>query len=131
VSYKDWATCTDLFSDVTNITHETFDSALRKVRIVGNTRLEVEEDLFQRWNITSLTSLHVTRNNVTNIWQRVFHSLADLEELDLSGNGITTLYSKTFYYNTGLVRLSLAQNSITAVHRSTFQNNVKLSVIDM
>jgi hypothetical protein len=58
------ATCTDLFSDVTNMTQHRFHSSLRRIRIVGSTTLENEDDLFLRWNITSLTNLDLLRINV-------------------------------------------------------------------
>ena len=74
----DQATCRNLFSDVTNMAQETFHSGLRRLRVTGITRLELEEDLFLRWNITALTSLDLPRNNITKIWQRAFYSLADL-----------------------------------------------------
>jgi len=114
------ATCTNLFSDVINVTQHRFNGALRDLRVIGSTNLELEEDLFLRWNITSLETLHLSENNITNIRPRAFYSLAYLENLDLSGNRITTLASQTFYYNTGLLRLSLAQNSITDIHPLTF-----------
>jgi hypothetical protein len=53
----DNATCTDLFSDVTSMTQEIFHSAFRTLRITRRTRLELEEDLFLQWNITSLEFL--------------------------------------------------------------------------
>ena len=87
----DSATCADLFSDVTNMTQETFHSAVWRLRVTGCSRLEMEEDLFLRWNITSLTTLEVAQNNITKIWQRAFYSLADLLTLILSGNSVTTL----------------------------------------
>ena len=124
--YSEHTTCTDLFSDVTTMTQHRFNSALRDLRVDGTTNLELEEDLFLRWNITSLTSLDLSHNNITKIWQRAFHSLAVLKELDLSGNSITTLPSHTFYHNTRLVQLSLAQNSITDIQQSTVQTNIKL-----
>ena len=135
----DQATCTDLFSDVTDmtlsdvrdLTQEPFDSGLRGLRVTGNTRLELKEDFFLRWKITSLTSLDLPQNNITKIWQRAFYSLADLRYLDLSGNSITTLHSQTFYYNTRLIVLTLSRNNITDIHPATFQNNVGLERISM
>jgi len=53
--------------------------------------MELEEDLFLRWNITSLAALDLSYNSITKIWQRAFYSPADLEYVDLSGNSITTL----------------------------------------
>ena len=123
------AKCTNLFSDVTNMTQETFHSALRILRVTGRTRLEVEEDLFLRWNITSLTKIYLPYNQITKIWQRAFYSLADLQYLYLDVNRITTLDSQTFYYNTRLIQLSLSRNSITDIHPSTFQENIKLERI--
>ena len=114
------ATCTNLFSDVTATTQHRFNGVLRDLRVNGSTNLELAEDLFLRWNITSLKTLHLSQNSITKIWPRAFYSLAYLENLDLSGNRITTLASQTFYYNTGLLRLSLAQNSITDIHPLTF-----------
>jgi len=127
----DNTTCAGLFSDVTNVTQETFHSGLRVLRVTGRTNLEREEDLFLRWNITSLTSLDLSRNNITKIWQRAFYSLADLEELDLTDNSITTLESQTFYNNTRLFSLFLSENRITDIGQSTFQENVRLKKIYM
>jgi hypothetical protein len=129
----DSATCTDLFSDVTYeyMTQGIFHSALRRLGVTRRTRLELEEDLFLRWNITSLTFLELSQNYVWKIWQRAFYSLADLEELDLSGNSITTLQSQTFYNNTRLFWLSVSKNGNTDLHSSTFQYNFKLRFIFM
>jgi hypothetical protein len=124
-------TCTDLFSDVTDMTQHRFHSALRQLRVTGTTNLELEEDRFLRWNITSLTYLDLSQNNITKIWQRAFYSLAYLEYLYLSGNGITTLHYQTFYYNTRVVLLSLAKNSITDIHAYTFLPNIRLRDLDM
>jgi Leucine-rich repeat (LRR) protein len=129
--YSDWATCKSLFSDVTNKTQETFHSAVRKLKVTGSARLELEEDLFLRWNITSLTYLDLSYNNITKIWQRAFYSLADPEYLILDGNRITTLDSQTLCYNARLFHLSLSRNSIADIHPSTFQENIKLQNIIM
>jgi len=86
-----------LFGDVRGETHGRFDSGVRVLLVSGNTRMELEEDLFLRWNITSLTTLQLSGNNIRKIWQRAFYSPADLEYVDLSGNSITTLDSQTFY----------------------------------
>jgi hypothetical protein len=75
----DNATCTDLFSDVTNI-KGTFQSPLMALCVIGNTKLEVKEDLFQRWNITSLISLDLSQYNITKIWQWVFIVLLVLRD---------------------------------------------------
>ena len=127
----DSATCTDLFSDLTDMTQHRFSGALRDLRVTGNTNLELEEDLFLRWNIKSLTILDLSQNNITKIGQRALYSLAYLQNLDLSGNSITTLHSQTLYYNTDLVRLFLSKNSITDIHPSTFQKNTKLCHLDL
>ena len=127
----DSATCTDVFSDVTNMNIHRFHSRFSELRVTGSTRLEVEEDLFLRWNITSLKILDLSLNNITKIWQRAFYSLVDLQILDLSGNSITTLHSQTFYNNTRLFRLDLSQNSITDINPSTFQKNVRLHILGM
>jgi hypothetical protein len=102
----DSATCTDLFGDVRDTVQHGFSGTLWDLRVNGRTNLELEEDLFLRWNITSLTTLDLSQNSITKIWQRTFYSLAYLQILDLSGNNITTLDSQTFSYNTGLVLLS-------------------------
>ena len=73
------------------MTQQTFHSGLREVRVTGNARLELEEDLYLRWNITSLITLDLSQNNITKIWQRAFYSLTYLEILDLSRNSITVL----------------------------------------
>ena len=73
--YSEQATCTDLFSDVTNITQRRFQSELRVLRITGSTRLELDKDIFLRWNVISLTSLDVSKKNITKIRQRAFDSL--------------------------------------------------------
>ena len=127
----DNVTCANLFCDVKNMTQHRFHFGLRVLRVTGRTNLEREEDLFLLWNITSLTSLDLSRNNIRKIWQRAFYSLADLQTLNLYGNSITTLDSKTFYNNTRLVSLSLSMNSITDIHPSTFQKNVRLNEIYM
>jgi hypothetical protein len=126
-------TCTNLFSDVTDVTQHRFHAALKELRVYGNTNLELEEDRFLRWDITSLTYLDLSRNNITKIWQIAFYSLAYLENLDLYDNHITTLHYQTFYYNTRLVWLSLAKNSFTdiLVHPSTYQNNIRLCHVDV
>jgi Leucine-rich repeat (LRR) protein len=80
-----------------------FHSGINIVRDTGNTRLELEEDLFLRWNLTSLISLGLPRKNITEIRHRAFYNLPHLLFLDLSGNRITTLHSQTFYYNTQLI----------------------------
>jgi hypothetical protein len=103
----DNATCTDMFNDVINMTQETFHSVVRGLTVFGSTRLEMAEVFFQRWNITSLTFLSQSQNNIIKIWQRAICSLAEILELDLSDNRITALHSQTFYYNTHLVGLSL------------------------
>jgi hypothetical protein len=123
----DDAECTDLFNDATNMKQETFHSAVHSLRVTGSTRLEVEEDLFLRWNITSLTILKLSENNIRDIWKGAFYSLVHLVELDLSDNSITTLHSRTFYHNTRLDRLDLVRNRITDIHPSTFQTNIKLN----
>jgi hypothetical protein len=125
------ATCTDLFSDVTDMTQHRFHSAVSVLLVNGTTNLELEEDRFLRWNITSLTSLDLSQNNITKIWQRAFYSLAYVENLHLYGNSITTLHYQTFYNNTHLVWLSLAKNSITDIHPSTYQNNIRLRHVDV
>ena len=94
--YTEWATCTNLFSDITNMTQGTFHSTLRRLRVTGITRLEVEEVLFQHWNKVSPTILDLSQNNITKIWQRAFYSLAKLEETNLDGKSIKTLHSQTF-----------------------------------
>jgi Leucine-rich repeat (LRR) protein len=129
--YSEKTICTNLFSDVTNMTQETFHSALRKLRVSGSTRLETEEDLFRRWNITSLIFLYLLRNNIAKIWQPPFYSLANLVKMDLSENRIKTLNTQTFYYNTHLVWLDLHKNRITELHPLTFQSNIKLKVINI
>jgi Leucine-rich repeat (LRR) protein len=96
------ATCTDLFSDVTSITQGRFYSGLRVLRVTGSTRLELDEYIFLRWSIMSLTTLDVSKNNIKKIRQRAFDRLFDLQYLDLSSNNITTLDSETFYSNVGL-----------------------------
>jgi len=125
------ATCRDLFSDVTSMKQETFDSALRTLRVTGSTRLELQEDLFQRLNITSLTFLDLSQNNITKMWQRAFYSLHYLQELNLTGNSITSLHSQTFYNNTRLERLSLSKNSINDIQESTFLNSIHLTYLDI
>jgi hypothetical protein len=120
------AACTDLFSDVTDMTQHRFHPALRELRVHGTTNLEPEEDRFLRWNITSLTYLDLSQNNITKIWQAAFYSLAYLEDIYLKGNNISTVNSQTFCHNTRLVVLSLANNCITDIHPSTFRNNTRL-----
>jgi hypothetical protein len=44
--YGEQAACTDLFSDVTDMTKHRFDSALRQLRVTGTTNLKLEEDRF-------------------------------------------------------------------------------------
>jgi hypothetical protein len=127
----DNAICANLFNDVTNMTQHRFHSGLRRLRVTGRTNLEREEDLFLRWNITSLTSLDLSQNNIRMIWQGAFYSLADLQALYLYDNNITTLNCKTFCNNTRLSRLSLSRNSITDIHPSTFQKNVRINQIYM
>jgi hypothetical protein len=39
---------------------------MRRLRVTGRMKLDLE-DLFLRWNITSLTSLDLSRNNMTKI----------------------------------------------------------------
>jgi Leucine-rich repeat (LRR) protein len=123
------ATCTDLFSDVTNMTQHRFHSGLRRKRVAGSTALEKEDDLFLRWNITSLTNLDLSRNNIRKIWQRAFYSLAELQYLNLYSNSRAKLDPKTFYNKTRLVWLSLSRNSITDLHPSTLQTNLRLQYI--
>jgi len=89
--YSEQAIWTDLFSDVTNMTQHRFSGVLRDLGVTGSTNLELKEDLFMRWNITSLIFLDLSQNNVTKICQRAFHGLAYLAELYLFGKGITTL----------------------------------------
>jgi len=113
------------------MTQETFHSSVWGLEVTGSTRLELEKDQFLRWNITSLISLDMPRNNITKIWQRAFCSLTDLKYLKLDDNRITTLDSQTFYYNTRLVGLSLSRNSITDIHPTTFQENMKLEDISL
>ena len=93
------AICTNLFSDLQNVTQHRFHSGLNFLGVNGNSRLELEVDFFLRWNITLLTYLDLSQNNITNIWQRAFYSLAYLQELYLSGNSIRNLHSQTIYYN--------------------------------
>jgi len=125
------AMCRDLFSDVKNIPQEIFHPPITQLVVTGSTRLEVEEDLFLRWNITSLITLKLSENNIRKIWHRAFYSLAYLEVLNLSDNSITTLDSQTFYYNTRLSQLYLARNSITDIHPATFQTNINLIFLFM
>jgi Leucine-rich repeat (LRR) protein len=125
------ATCTDLFSGVADTTQHRFHAALRELRVYGTTNLELGEDRFLRWNITSLAYLDLSHNNIVKIWQRAFYSLAYLENLYLYGNSITTLHYQTFYYNTHLVWLSLAKNSITDINPSIFQKNIRLRHLDV
>jgi Leucine-rich repeat (LRR) protein len=113
------------------MTQQRFPAALRALRVYGTTNLELEEDRFLRWNITSLTYLDLSQNNIMKIWQRAFYSLPYLQELKMYGNRITTLHYQTFYNNTGVVRLSLAKNSITDIHPYTFQTNVRLRHLDV
>jgi len=61
------AICTDLFSNEIGVTQHSFHSGLRRIRVTGNTRLDLEEDHFLRWNITSLTFLDLSQNNITEI----------------------------------------------------------------
>jgi hypothetical protein len=63
----DKGTCRNLFYDVTATTQHRFNGALRDLRVNGRTNLELEEDLFLRWNITSLTTLDLSQNNITKI----------------------------------------------------------------
>ena len=128
--YSEKATCTDLFSDVTHMTQHRFSCGLRLLRVTWRTNLE-GEDLFLRWNITSLIYLNLSQNNITKIWQRAFYSLADLEELYLSGHNITTLDSQKFYFNKRLQKPSLSRNGITFILQSTFQKNVWLNYINV
>ena len=116
--YSDNAACTDLFSDVTNMTQHWFQSGLRRLRVTASKKLELEENLFLRWNITSLIFLGLSQNNIRNIGKQGFYSLSYLQTLKLSGNNITTLHSQTFYYNTRLARLSLSKNNIPGIHTS-------------
>jgi Leucine-rich repeat (LRR) protein len=125
------AKCTDLFREVTNMTKYKFHSGLRDLRVTGRTNLEMEEDIFLRWNITSLTVLELIQNNITKIWQRAFCSLADLRHLNLYLNNVTKVDYKTLFNNTRLEWLSLAANRITELHQSTFQQNVRLYHIDL
>jgi len=46
------ALCKNFINDVTNMTQGTFHSTLWGLTVTGSTRLEMEEDLFLRWNIT-------------------------------------------------------------------------------
>ena len=62
-SYSNWATCKNLFSDVTNVKQETFHYAFGRLRVTGSTRLELEEGFFLRWNITSLISVWIRKIN--------------------------------------------------------------------
>jgi Leucine-rich repeat (LRR) protein len=127
----DAATCKNLFSDVIDVTQGTFHSALRRLWVRGRTRLELEEDLFLRRNITALTSLDLSQNNITKIWQRAFYSLVDLQYLLMEGNQITTLDSEMFYYNTILTLLDLDNNNITDIHPLVFQRNIILRFVSM
>jgi Leucine-rich repeat (LRR) protein len=127
----DNATCIDLFNDVVNVTQHKLHSGLKRLRVTGKTNLELEEDLFLRWDITSLINLNLSRNSIRKIWQRAFYSLAELRALDLNGNSIITLDHKTFFNNTNLYGLGLARNSITDIHPSTFEKNLRLNNIFM
>jgi Leucine-rich repeat (LRR) protein len=125
------ATCNDLFSDVTNMTQYKFRSGLQSLIVTGRTYLEMDEDLFLRWNITSLRSLDLRGNKITKIWQQAFYSLADLGTLKLEDNSITTLDYRTFFNNTLLSTLSLSRNSIADLHRSIFEKNIRLSYLSL
>ena len=85
----DKAECTNLFSEIVRITLNRFHSGLKVLQVTGITRLEIQKDFFLHWDITSLTSLDLSDNSITKIWQRVFYSLDYLEKLDLSVNSIT------------------------------------------
>ena len=113
------------------MTQEIFHSVLSVLRYTGSTRLDLEEDHFLRWNITSLTYLDLSQNNITKMWQSFFRSLAFLEKLYLSGNSTTTLHSQMFFYDIRLVRLSLSMNSITDIQQSSFQSYSKLNYLHM
>jgi len=136
----DNATCINLFSAATGTTQQRFNSSLWYLKVNGSSDLQLEKDLFLCWNITSLTFLDLSQNNIKNIRQRAFYSLLHLQNLDLYGNRIISLHSQTFYFNTGLVRLSLAKNGIRDIHNSitdihiypsAFQTNTELFDLDM
>ena len=105
-------------------------SGLRVLRVTGSTRLELEEDLFQRWNITSLTVLHMSQNNATKIWQRTSYSLTVFRIFNCPVT-VQQHHKQMSYYNTPIVRLSLTSNGLTDIHLSTFQTNMRLSYLDM
>jgi hypothetical protein len=119
-------TCADLYNDVTNMTQETFHQAVWRLRVTGRIRLEVEEDLFLRRNITSLTYLDLSQNNITKTEKMAFYCLVYIVELHLYGNSITTFHSQTFKYNTRLVWLSLKLNNLALLPVDLFKVSVKL-----
>ena len=120
------AICENLFSDVKNVTQHRFDSGLRVLRVSGRSRLELEEDLFQRWNITSLITLDLSQNNITKVWQRTFYSLGYLEKLDLSVSSITVLHPQIFQNNFRLRSIYLYRNKITSLDPDLFKNTLEL-----
>jgi len=123
------AICKNLFSNVTAMTKHRFHSGLRVLEVTGSTRLELEDDLFLRWNITSLTSLDLSRNNITKIWQRAFYSLSPLLLLSLSENSITDIHPSTFQENIKLRFMYMNINKITSLNPELFKYNVELEVV--
>ncbi|CAO1407450.1 unnamed protein product [Diamesa serratosioi] len=82
-------------------------------------------------NMTTLTALRLSHNQIEFVPEDVFTTLWNLESLDLKNNKIKAINDKTFTKLTNLKVIKLNYNNLETITSNLFLNNINLIEINL
>lgn len=117
-------------SKLEKIKRENFNGLnLQVLKLSKNSIKFIESDAFE--NQKSLKKIHLDRNEISQIDDKVFTFTPQLEILQLENNNLKTLSENLFQNLPELKKISLADNKIEKLTAETFKNNQNLENLDV
>ena len=119
ITETDLATITSLqvtgYSDLTTLKQGDFDNltSLTSLDLDDNNLSNLPAGIFN--HLSSLTSLDLNDNSLSNLPVEIFNNLSSLTSLDLDDNNLSNLPAAIFNYLGGLTTLDLSGNSLSCL----------------
>lgn len=117
-------------NSIKSVNRETFKDVaqLKSLNLSSNRIIELEANWL---DLTSLLTLDLSHNNLTDLSSHTFDDLINLKHLNLSYNPIGNLEIGTFAYLTQLEILSMKCTNISSIQLGTFSHQQKLISLDL
>lgn len=107
------------------------DPGTQVLNFTGNNLQVLRSERFAKMDLIHLQKIYLCRNQITRIYDRAFHGLANLVELDLADNLLTKVPTETFQDYAALMRLTLSGNPIRELLTNAFRHLSYLSTLEL